>query len=117
MFRNMVGLFRWGTNFLLRLFNYRRLNTRREKVGGFCETQRETAKFTAMKVPRQCPFVLLVKVGWRGGKTIGSDEGRDEQWSKEISSERSHCTQLQPRIQTLNLWRTAYGETAVNDKF
>jgi hypothetical protein len=21
-----------------------------------------------MKVPRQCPFVLLVKVGWGGGK-------------------------------------------------
>jgi hypothetical protein len=26
------------------------------------------AKFMAMKVPRQCPLVLLVKVGWRGGK-------------------------------------------------
>jgi hypothetical protein len=23
-----------------------------------------------MKVPRQCPLVLLVKVGWGGGKTF-----------------------------------------------
>jgi hypothetical protein len=38
-----------------------------------------------MKVPRQCPLVLLVKVGWRGGKTFGSEEGRDEKWSKKRS--------------------------------
>jgi hypothetical protein len=25
-------------------------------------------KFAAMKVPRQCPLVLLVKVSWIGGK-------------------------------------------------
>jgi hypothetical protein len=43
------------------------------------------AKFTAMKVPRQCPLVLLVKVGWRGGKTFGCEEGRDERWSRERS--------------------------------
>jgi hypothetical protein len=36
------------------------------------------AKFTSMKVPRQCPLVLLVKVGWRGGKTFGCEEGIDE---------------------------------------
>jgi hypothetical protein len=49
---------------------------RRKKVGGMCETLHLTggnrAKFTAMKVPRHCPLVLLVKVGWRGGKTFGS---------------------------------------------
>jgi hypothetical protein len=28
-----------------------------------------------MKVPRQCPLVLLVKVDWRGGKTFGCEEG------------------------------------------
>jgi hypothetical protein len=28
-----------------------------------------------MKVSRQCPLVLLVKVGWRGGKTFGCEEG------------------------------------------
>jgi hypothetical protein len=39
---------------------------------------RVTAKFTAIKVPRQCPLVLLVKVGWRGGKTFGCEEGTDE---------------------------------------
>jgi hypothetical protein len=31
---------------------------------------RVRAKFTAMKVPRQCPLVLLVKVGWRGGSVV-----------------------------------------------
>jgi hypothetical protein len=35
-------------------------------------------KFAAMKVPRQCPLVLLVKVRWRGGKTFSCKEGRDE---------------------------------------
>jgi hypothetical protein len=28
------------------------------------------AKFAAMKVPRQCPLVLLVKVIWIGGKNV-----------------------------------------------
>jgi hypothetical protein len=42
-------------------------------------------KFTAMKIPRQCPLVLLIKVGWRGDKTFGSEEGRDKNWSKESS--------------------------------
>jgi hypothetical protein len=45
----------------------------------------DRAKFTAMKVPRQCPLVLLVKVGWTGGKTSGCEEGRDERWSRERS--------------------------------
>jgi hypothetical protein len=36
------------------------------------------AKFTAMKVLRQCPLVRLINVGWRGGKTFGCEEGRDE---------------------------------------
>jgi hypothetical protein len=39
---------------------------------------RVRAKFTAMKVPRQCPLVLLIKVGWRGGKTFGCEEGIGE---------------------------------------
>jgi hypothetical protein len=34
-------------------------------------------KFTAMKVPRQCPLVVLVNVDWRGGKVFGSGEGRE----------------------------------------
>jgi hypothetical protein len=38
-----------------------------------------------MKIPRQYPFVLLVKVGWRGGKTFGYEEGGDKKWSKERS--------------------------------
>jgi hypothetical protein len=33
-------------------------------------------KFTAMKVPRQCPFVLLVKDGFGEGKAFGSGEGK-----------------------------------------
>jgi hypothetical protein len=31
-----------------------------------------------MKVPRQCPLVLVVKMGWRIGKTFGCEEGIDE---------------------------------------
>jgi hypothetical protein len=42
-------------------------------------------KFTAMKVPMQCPLVLLVKVGWTGGKTFGCEEDINERWSKERS--------------------------------
>jgi hypothetical protein len=38
-----------------------------------------------MKVTRQCPLVLLVKVGWRGGKTFGCEEGIDERWRKKRS--------------------------------
>jgi hypothetical protein len=37
----------------------------------------------AMKVPRQCPLVLLVKVGWKRGKTFGFEEGLYERWSRE----------------------------------
>jgi hypothetical protein len=43
------------------------------------------AKFTAKKVPRQCPLVLLVKVGWRRCKTFPYEEGIDERWSRERS--------------------------------
>jgi hypothetical protein len=38
-----------------------------------------------MKVPKQCPLVLLIKVGWRGGKTFDFEEDRDERWSRERS--------------------------------
>jgi hypothetical protein len=39
-----------------------------------------------MKVRRQCPLVLLVKVGWtRGKKTFGCEEDKDERWSRERS--------------------------------
>jgi hypothetical protein len=40
------------------------------------------AKFTAMKVPRQCPLVLLLKMG-SSGKTFSCVEGIDEKWSRE----------------------------------
>jgi hypothetical protein len=30
-----------------------------------------------MKLPRKCPLVLLVKVGWRGGKAFGYEKGID----------------------------------------
>jgi hypothetical protein len=38
-----------------------------------------------MKVPRQFPLVLLVKVVWREGKTFGCEEGIDERRSRERS--------------------------------
>jgi len=36
--------------------------------GGLSET------FVALRVPRQCPLVLLVKVGWWQGKALGNEE-------------------------------------------
>jgi hypothetical protein len=48
-------------------------------------------KFTAVKVPRQCPNVFLVKVGWRGGKIFGCEEGIDETFSRERSLAGFHC--------------------------
>jgi hypothetical protein len=30
-------------------------------------------KFAALKVPRQCPVVILVKVGWERAKALGSE--------------------------------------------
>jgi hypothetical protein len=35
-------------------------------------------KFMARKVPRHCPLVLLVRVGWRKSKTFKSGEGREQ---------------------------------------
>jgi hypothetical protein len=34
----------------------------------------EAGKYTALKAPRQCPLFLLVKVGWKQGRVIGSEE-------------------------------------------
>jgi hypothetical protein len=48
------------------------------------EKEEETAVCSVM-VPRLCPLVLLFKVGWKGGKTFGNEEGRDKRWSKEGS--------------------------------
>jgi hypothetical protein len=31
--------------------------------------------FTAPKVARQCPLVLLVNVGWKQGQALESEEG------------------------------------------
>jgi hypothetical protein len=55
-----------------------------DSVRHYIHKGREGAKFTAVKVPRQCPLVL-VKVGWRGGKTFGCEEGIDERWSRKRS--------------------------------
>jgi hypothetical protein len=35
-----------------------------------------------MKVPRHCPLVILVKVGWKGGETFGSEEVTEEKCSE-----------------------------------
>lgn len=46
-------------------------------MGGECETLHLTggggdrAKYTAMKVPRQCKLVILVKIGLRGVNRFG----------------------------------------------
>ena len=35
---------------------------------------REAAKYTALKFHMQCPLVLLVKLRWKEGRAIGSEE-------------------------------------------
>jgi hypothetical protein len=45
-----------------------------------CTTYSGENIFTFMKVPRQCPIVLLVKICWREGKAFGSEEGRQMEW-------------------------------------
>jgi hypothetical protein len=60
--------------------------------------------FTALKVPRQCSLVLLVKAGWREDKAFGSAESRQKKsgaW-KQIWGE-FRCGRLDPRTQTLAL--------------
>jgi hypothetical protein len=47
--------------------------------------KRNRAKFKVIKVPRHFPLVLLIKVGCTGGKALGSEESRDEKWSRERS--------------------------------
>jgi hypothetical protein len=48
-----------------------------------CEKDREKREsglrqkvFPALKVPRQCPFVLLVEVRLKEGKALGSEKGK-----------------------------------------
>jgi hypothetical protein len=36
-----------------------------------------TENLPALNVPRQWPFVLLVKVGWREFKTLQSNDGKE----------------------------------------
>ena len=50
-------------------------------------------KFTFLKIPRQCPLVLLLKVSWKQGKALRSEEGSVKgggllgvwSWGKELS--------------------------------
>ena len=35
----------------------------------------KTEKFTLLQGPGQCPHTLLAKVGWKQGKTLGSEQG------------------------------------------
>jgi hypothetical protein len=41
----------------------------------FIITEGVDRKFNALKVPRQCPRVLLVNMGWKQGKALGSAKG------------------------------------------
>jgi hypothetical protein len=60
-----------------------------------------------MKVPRPCPLVLLVKVGWRRGKTFGCEEGTDERWNREkLSRVPPHSVRtLNLHIKPRNKWK------------
>jgi hypothetical protein len=35
----------------------------------------KTEKFTAVTFPRQCPLILLEKVGWKQGTELGIEGG------------------------------------------
>jgi hypothetical protein len=35
----------------------------------------KTETFTLLQGPRQCPHVLLAKVGWKESKALGSEQG------------------------------------------
>ena len=39
-------------------------------------TPQGKAKFITVNIPRQSPFVLQVKVGWRNGKTLVIEEDK-----------------------------------------
>jgi len=47
-----------------------RLGSSATGTGTFISRNR---KFTALKVTRKCPLVLLVKVGWKQGTSLGSE--------------------------------------------
>jgi hypothetical protein len=87
LFKNSVGTSKRTPNFTitkinwLTLFKFNPLKTRERereerKVGWvvrdttFNRGGGRKAMFAAMKVPRQCPLVLLVKVSWIGGKNV-----------------------------------------------
>jgi hypothetical protein len=53
------------------LFFFKTLKPKK-RVGLVVRHTFNRAKFADMNVPRQCPFVLLLKVGWKGGKKFGS---------------------------------------------
>ena len=40
----------------------------------FIITGGKTEKFSAVKFPRQCPLILLEKVGWRQGTELGIED-------------------------------------------
>jgi hypothetical protein len=47
---------------------------RGQKGTTFIMTGGGDKKFTTLKAPRQYPLVLLVKIGWKEGRAMGSEE-------------------------------------------
>jgi hypothetical protein len=58
-------------------------------------------KFTVMKVPRQRPLVLLVKVGWREGQAFRRGEGRKVKSGERREAEQGHSFTIFNVIKTL----------------
>jgi hypothetical protein len=56
---------------LLRLKDYRLMAKKKENQK---EARGVVRKCTAVEAFRLCPLVLLVKVGWRQGNTLGNEE-------------------------------------------
>jgi hypothetical protein len=49
----------------------KRMGVQRQVVHIF----KQAEKYLIMKVPMQCPLVVLVNVGWKEARTLGSEDG------------------------------------------
>lgn len=87
-----------------------------EKEKGKCRKNSEQTTFNSknrhtlsvIKVPMQCPLVLLVNVGWREGKAVGSGGGwamRSGENLCDVIKQISHPRkQKQVTVKNISIW-------------
>jgi hypothetical protein len=66
---------------LIKHLNTVKQRQKEETGGGCCDGHwvyfiRRQTKWTVLKIEKQYPLVLLVKVGWMQGEALGSEEGK-----------------------------------------